>query len=415
MNHSQSLQERIDQILRLPASAIRYELTKVIAGHFAGLFVLPIAESLTELAHFAAAGECVIEDSPELFAERVASWDTGRDEITTSDVLSLRRVRWREHQLEVFDAEWMLESTSGYRTFLAGASRSIVEQFYEEYIRWTLGVRDEVMVFERDQWTRDRSFYRAIQSASFDQIVLEDSLKAQIVADIERFFASRDLYRELGLPWKRGALFVGPPGNGKTLTIRALAKHLKVPVLYAKSFVGSHDVHYGIRSVFQRARQTPGCMMVLEDLDTLVTDHNRSFFLNELDGFSRNEGLCIIATTNHPEALDSAIVERPSRFDRKYHFTLPAKPLRRRMVEQWFGTRVERARPSEHVTAQIAAETEGFSFAYLNELCVSATMAWVSGDASSVDEALVAQCKLLRAQMSSKRIAGLVAPIAQHR
>ena len=68
--------------------------------------------------------------------------------------------------------------------------------------------------------------------------------------------------------------------------------------------------------VFERARGLRPCVLVLEDLDSLVNDENRSFFLNQIDGFEQNHGLMILATTNHPDRIDSAIIDRPSRFDR---------------------------------------------------------------------------------------------------
>ena len=66
--------------------------------------------------------------------------------------------------------------------------------------------------------------------------------------------------------------------------------------------------------------------MVLEDLDSLINDGNRSFFLNQLDGLENNDGLLVIGTTNHYDRLDPAITKRPSRFDRKlfvYSYNLP--------------------------------------------------------------------------------------------
>jgi SpoVK/Ycf46/Vps4 family AAA+-type ATPase len=67
----------------------------------------------------------------------------------------------------------------------------------------------------------------------------------------------------------------------------------------------------------------------MEDIDSMVTDKIRSLFLNELDGFATNVGVVVLATTNHPERLDPAILDRPSRFDRKYYFELPAEAERR--------------------------------------------------------------------------------------
>jgi len=72
-----------------------------------------------------------------------------------------------------------------------------------------------------------------------------------------------------------------------------------------------------MQDVFDKARQLSPCVVVFEDLDSLITDRNRSFFLNQLDGLSGNDGLLIIGTTNHFEKLDPALSTRPSRFDRK--------------------------------------------------------------------------------------------------
>ncbi len=81
-----------------------------------------------------------------------------------------------------------------------------------------------------------------------------------------------------------------------------------------------------MKSIFARYSTTlaaPPCILVLEDLDSLLTPQNGSFFLNELDGFAANIGIVTLATTNHPERLQSAILEPSSRFDRKYPFGLP--------------------------------------------------------------------------------------------
>jgi transitional endoplasmic reticulum ATPase len=69
--------------------------------------------------------------------------------------------------------------------------------------------------------------------------------------------------------------------------------------------------------VFEKAREVSPCVIVLEDLDSLITDFNRSFFLNQVDGLHNNDGLLLIGTTNHFDRLDPGLSTRPSRFDRK--------------------------------------------------------------------------------------------------
>jgi transitional endoplasmic reticulum ATPase len=69
--------------------------------------------------------------------------------------------------------------------------------------------------------------------------------------------------------------------------------------------------------VFAKAREFSPCIVVLEDLDTLIDESNRSFFLNQLDGLKGNDGLLLLATTNHLDRIDPSLSQRPSRFDRK--------------------------------------------------------------------------------------------------
>lgn len=73
------------------------------------------------------------------------------------------------------------------------------------------------------------------------------------------------------------------------------------------------------------ARSMTPCLLVLEDVDTIVTQSTRSYFFNEVDGLENNDGILMIATTNHLDELDPGLSKRPSRFDRKYLFPLPDK------------------------------------------------------------------------------------------
>ncbi|MCJ1456228.1 hypothetical protein MMC28_006588 [Mycoblastus sanguinarius] len=127
------------------------------------------------------------------------------------------------------------------------------------------------------------------------------------------------------------------------------------------------------------------CLLIFEDLDSLITADCRSFFLNEVDGMESNDGIMIIGSTNYLEKLDSGITKRPSRFDRKYHFDLPATSEREEYCEYW------RSRLAENKTidfpaklcSAIAGITDGFSFAYLKEAFVSALLTIVSDQPSS--------------------------------
>jgi SpoVK/Ycf46/Vps4 family AAA+-type ATPase len=206
-----------------------------------------------------------------------------------------------------------------------------------------------------------------------------------------------------GFPWRRGSIFIGPPGNGKTHMVKALINYLGRPCIYVRSFTGQGSEQQNMAEVFERARMTPS-LVVLEDLDAMIHGQNRSFFLNELDGFRVNTGVVVLATTNHPEKLDQAILDRPSRFDRKYYFDLPGETERGLYIKQWNRDLLPELRVSERATSLLVKETAGFSFAYLKELFVASMAEWMSTSGStSMDEVILGQAKSLRAQMTTQQ------------
>src|SRR6185295_18233072 len=101
--------------------------------------------------------------------------------------------------------------------------------------------------------------------------------------------------------------------------------------------------------------------------------------------------------------LDSSILDRPSRFDRKYYFQLPADTERRAYIAKWNCELQPEMRVTEESIARVVSETHDFSFAYLKELFVKSMVQWISsGGAGSMDEVLLGQTELLRGQMNTK-------------
>lgn len=242
------------------------------------------------------------------------------------------------------------------------------------------------------------------QSSSFDDLVLAGELAREIRDDFTAFVEGRAEYERYGVPWKRGVLFVGPPGNGKTHALRASVRLLGLPCLYVQSLRAKYgDEDHNIATVFARARDVAPCCLIFEDLDAMVTSENRSSFLNQLDGFADASGLLTLATTNHPERLDPAILERPSRFDRKYTFALPALAERERYIRAWSDRLDPAMRVSPADQRALADGSEGFSFAYLKELFLSSMLRWMKArEPGAMGAILRAQLATLRAQMQPK-------------
>jgi SpoVK/Ycf46/Vps4 family AAA+-type ATPase len=107
----------------------------------------------------------------------------------------------------------------------------------------------------------------------------------------------------------------------------------------------------------------------------------------------------VLATTNHPDRLDPAILNRPSRFDRRYYFDLPAAAERRAYVEMRFRELPAELRLSEGTVSAVIEQTEGFSFAYMKELFLSSMMQWMAtSGTNSMDETILGQVAQLREQ-----------------
>ncbi|EIW71865.1 hypothetical protein TREMEDRAFT_27248, partial [Tremella mesenterica DSM 1558] len=228
---------------------------------------------------------------------------------------------------------------------------------------------DAVLVYDQGYWRPDTELWKSVQKADWKDVILDEDMKKTLQHEYTSFLSSEKIYKDLGVPWKRGIIFLGPPGNGKTFSLRAMMKAVGVPLLYVKTFHSYMGDEFGIRSIFQKARQQAPCLLIFEDVDSLITDNNRSFFLNEVDGLEDNDGLLMLATTNHFDKLDPALSNRPSRFDRKYTFPDPNKVERRAYAQYWKKKLVgnERVVFPDILVDRFVGKTHGFSFAYMKE------------------------------------------------
>jgi transitional endoplasmic reticulum ATPase len=244
--------------------------------------------------------------------------------------------------------------------------------------KWTSIPHNEIYVFDQTYWSKSAKLWQSIKGSSWDDVILDPKMKSSLIEDVQGFFDSRDLYQQFSVPWKRGIILHGVPGNGKTISIKALINYLyqkedPVPSLYVKSFENKcQGPQASVKDIFDHARKMAPCLLVFEDLDSLVSKDVRSYFLNEVDGLDSNDGILMIGSTNHLNSLDPAISKRPSRFDRKYHFKVPNFEERETYVHYW---RTKLAKnPSIHfeedIAPIIATLTDGFSYAYLKELFV---------------------------------------------
>lgn len=277
---------------------------------------------------------------------------------------------------------------------------------------WFDQLHNEIWVYNQG-WQKNAGLWEEIQKASWDAVILEEDFKQAMQKDVFGFFSSKDTYKKLTLPWKRGLIFHGPPGNGKTISVKVIMKECSergFSPMYVKTFRHYFGDEYAIAEVFKKARQNTPCIVILEDLDSLINDQNRSFFLNELDGLEGNDGILLVGSTNHLDRLDPGLSTRPSRFDRKYLFDDPNKAARVLYANYWQGKLKDNKDVSfpDSLATAIAEETEGFSFAYLKEAFVSALVTLLTekedGHIVTFETVIKKQIKALRKQLDEGSI-----------
>ncbi len=422
-----SLEGLIAEALVQPAAAIAYFAGRRLREIFPARHVLECSACGFDLDGFIEAGHATLSlpavpahhqvmvsregcgpDALGAFFEM----DEARGRVTCASAM-LRRARnawmhlaWQGRELDVLRLTWAESMGERMVHLVVAEGRELAEAFFRAVSDWSAMPHGEVLVYERGGWQKDRALYESIRKSTFESLVLAPGLKESLRADVEGFFAHRDIYQRHRVPWKRGILLIGPPGNGKTHAVKALCHGAGVPALYVRSlepagrYFGSE--HANIAQVFDLARATAPCLLVLEDLDALLKPENRSVMLNQLDGFSENTGLCVVGTTNFPERLDPSILDRPSRFDRKYFFDLPAFDERVAFLRHWNEGQTVELRLSGDGLSAVAVATEGFSFAYLKELCLSMIMAWINArQERTMDQVGLEQSQLLARQMQS--------------
>ncbi|TWU79122.1 hypothetical protein ED733_008781 [Metarhizium rileyi] len=265
--------------------------------------------------------------------------------------------QWQDHDFILYVA-YGLDGDSGLSsntfTYLLSSDERTSEALILAAGSWTSSLHEEIWVFDGGYWSKNAALYRSVMKSSWDAVVLDANMKKDLINDHLYFFQSRDTYQRLKVPWRRGIIYHGPPGNGKTISIKAMMHTLydlqpQVPTLYVRSLASFMGPERSIKDIFSKARQSAPCYLVFEDLDSLVSDSARSYFLNEVDGLKDNDGIFMIGSTNHLDRLDPGI---SAKLKGNEDLSFPDK-----------------------LCDAIAGITDGFSFAYMQEAFVAALLA----------------------------------------
>ncbi len=228
--------------------------------------------------------------------------------------------------------------------------------------------------------SRAKMLSRDKDRATFKDVAGCDEAKED-VQEIVEFLRDPKKFQKIGGRIPKGILLVGPPGTGKTLLARAVAGEAEVPFFtisgsdFVEMFVGVGAAR--VRDMFEQARKSAPCIVFIDEIDAVgrqrgsglggghdEREQTLNSLLVEMDGFEGHEGIIIIAATNRPDVLDSALL-RPGRFDRQVYVDLPDLHGREEILK----VHAKKIKLSESVDLERAARsTPGFSGADLANL-----------------------------------------------
>jgi Cdc6-like AAA superfamily ATPase len=217
---------------------------------------------------------------------------------------------------------------------------------------YTLGFVNDVCTFLPQTMTTD------------ELLRLPDSMSDTVISEIERFWKMKSEFTRLGFAHKRGFLLWGPPGSGKTSTLKFVTAQLVkaggvVVICNLKPEVVAAELQH-----LRQIEPDRPLIVLMEDIDAIIKTYGEADMLSLLDGESSIDNVIFLATTNYPDELDGRVVNRPSRFDRVIKIGTPSAEARRAYLLS------RKLSLTEEELETWVKETKDFSVAHIKELIV---------------------------------------------
>lgn len=248
--------------------------------------------------------------------------------------------------------------------------------------------------------------YSFTPTVDWDDIILPDGLKTDILGDVRSFFEKGvGVYQKLNLKPFRKLLLAGVPGTGKTMICSALAKWA-IANEYLAIYISSADREGSTFGKIQHAldvaaRSNRAAIVILEELDAYLHEEEKALVLNVLDGSEsaiNKRGTLLVATTNYPEAIDERVLKRPGRLDRI--FIIP-EMQREEDAEKMLRLYLDTMWQDEH--SRVARKLVGYPGAFVREVAIYALTQVAYDDLTELPlEMLEGAYTRLRAQLDQR-------------
>lgn len=215
--------------------------------------------------------------------------------------------------------------------------------------------------------TTDSGFLFTKQTLHVDELIdFDDSKMSAVLEEIGRFWDRHSIFQQYKFLHRRGYLFYGPAGSGKTCLVQQIiADIVRRDGLAFYINTAPRIAADGLRDALRRVEPDRPIVCVLEDIDAIIRYHGESDVLSFLDGEIQVDRIITIATTNYPEQLDRRIIARPRRFDRLVYVGMPDANIRRK----YFKSKL--LNMSDDEIEQWVDISDEFSFAALSDLIIS--------------------------------------------
>ncbi len=210
----------------------------------------------------------------------------------------------------------------------------------------------------------DRPIYVRRDVQTDDILALQESITKSVIQEIEVFWSKETLFTSLGFLHRRGYLFYGPQGTGKSSVVKQIMED--VVKRGGLVFLCDNPKFLNLALVtLRQAEPSRSLVCVFEDIDAIIAKYGEDDLLSVLDGANMINHCLNLATTNYPEKLDRRIVSRPRRFDRVIKIDVPSEAIRREFLKAQL-PKLKKGQIEELVT-----KTQRLSLAALSELIIS--------------------------------------------